>query len=159
EGEVTLHLAGADLVQVDATGLREATPAPAGRRSRSAVAWRTFRYDQPGASLTLRGQGRAPGPSPEAGGDPAAPATYAGRDGVLRHHFRFQLINWPRTTLPVFLPGGAKLLAARVDGLWLPRLPAGEEDGGSVAVELPVPAESATPQPRLPDAPGTEGHL
>src|SRR5262249_14924723 len=80
EGEVTLHLAGADLVQVEEAGLHEATARPG--------AWRTYRYGTAGVGLALHAQAAAPRP---ASVDRAALTTYLAGDGVLQHHFAFEL--------------------------------------------------------------------
>lgn len=148
EGEVTLHLAAADLVQVEATGLREVSPAPA--RGHAATVWRTFRYSSPVLGLTLRGQGRAADLPVEAAVDQAALITYAGPDGVLQHRFTFRLAHWARRTLPARLPAGARPLAVRIDGHWLPHIPSGADDGGGLVLELPVPDRkgSAGPEAR-----------
>ncbi len=116
DGEVTLHLAGADLVQVEAAGLREGR-----RRGGAAGAWRTFRYGQAPATLALRGQVPAASASPVTI-DRADLTTYLVGDGVLHHHFRFEVAHWPQDRLALLLPEGAKLRAARVDGHWLTRL-------------------------------------
>jgi hypothetical protein len=152
EGEVTLHLAAADLVQVEAVGLREASPAPA--RGRAATAWRTFRYSSPILGLTLQGQGRAADRPAEAVVDQAALTTYAGRDGVLHHRFTFRLAHWERRTLPARLPTGAHPLAVRIDGHWLPHVPSGEDDGGGVVLELPVPDRKGSAGPGAREDPG-----
>src|SRR6185369_11185925 len=64
EGEVTLHLMGADLVQVETTGLREAPPITrtGGQAqglqpvSTTSQGWRTFRYGSGVVALALQGQ-------------------------------------------------------------------------------------------------------
>jgi hypothetical protein len=118
EGEVTLHLAGADVVQVEAAGLREAR-----RRGEAAGAWRTFRYGQAPAALMLRGQAPAAPASAETI-DRAALTTYLLGDGVLQHHFRFEAAHWAQDKLLLLLPKETKLRAAQVDGHWLTRLEA-----------------------------------
>jgi hypothetical protein len=128
EGEVTLHLAGADMVQVEAAGLREAR-----RRGEAAGAWRTFRYGPGGAALTLRGQALAT-PVSAVTVDRADLTTFLVADGVLQHHFRFEVAHWPQEALAVLLPPDTRLRAARVDGHWLTRLD---------SAELPVPARGA----------------
>ncbi len=125
EGEVTLNLAGTDMVQVEAAGLREAR-----RREDTAGAWRTFRYGPGGAALALRGQAPAT-PVSAVTVDRAEITTFLLGEGVLQHHFRFEVAHWPQETLAVLLPPGTRLRAARVDGHWLTRLD---------SAELPVPA-------------------
>jgi hypothetical protein len=140
EGEVTLHLAGANRLPLEMVGLREAAPAtPPTARAKSNTAWRIFRYT--GAEgLLLRG------PLPPRLGSAAATVeradltTILGTDGGLEHHFSFRLANWPRATLPLPLPPGGRLLAARVDGHWLPRPALTEGESGNTVLELPVPA-------------------
>ena len=53
EGEVTLRLAGADLVRVEAVGLSEAAP---DARPETASPWRTLHYGAGPAALRLRGR-------------------------------------------------------------------------------------------------------
>ncbi len=149
EGEVTLHLAGADLVQVQTAGLREAAPPAVD----GATPWRTFRYGQTEVALTLWGQALATDRGIQAVIDRARLVTYVGRGGVLQHHFSFQVANWSQRTLPLSLPPGSRALAVQVDGRWLPRLvsaaPPAAEDRNSGAAEelaLPVPGHGeATP--------------
>jgi hypothetical protein len=131
EGEVTLYLAGADLVQVEATGLREAgrRAGNVSDRGQAPGPWRTFRYGQAPASLRLRGQAPA-APASAVTIDRADLTTYLLGDGVLQHHFRFEVAHWPQDRLALLLPEGSQLRAARVDGHWLTRL-----DGP----DLPVP--------------------
>jgi hypothetical protein len=152
EGDVTLHLMGADLVQVDAPGLREAPLTAADPRSRSATAWRTFRYSHPLLGLSLQGT-RAGGRSTAAVADQAALTTFTTNDGVLHHRFTFRLANWSRRTLPVRLPHGATCLAVRIDGLWLSHLPLLREDDAGAVLELPVPERMAATEQGVRDGP------
>jgi hypothetical protein len=162
EGEVTLHLAGADLVHLRTFGLREvASPAAKG-----AAPWRTFRYGQSEVGLSLSGQALAADRSTEAAIDRACLITYVGEDGVLRHHFSFQVTNWSERTLPLCLPRGSRPLAVQVDGRWLPRLlPAVTDEEMAVRSrpepenEKMEPAELALPVPARRDAvPGDSVH-
>jgi hypothetical protein len=139
EGEVTLHLVGADLVQVEAVGLREGR----GRVSdgswgpawpRRATPWRTFRYTEPAVGLRLRGRALAAGRTAETVIDQAALTTTVGL-GELRHRLEFRLLGWPQRTLPVRLPPGARLVAAGVDRRWVEGLPESADE-----LALPVPA-------------------
>jgi hypothetical protein len=144
EGEVTLHLAGADVVQVHSAGLTESVSAPAG----AATPWRTFRYGQTHVALTLSGHSLAPGRATEAAIDRARLTTRVGTGGVLHYHFSFQVANWKQRTLPLRLPPGSRPVAIQIDGHWLPRLvsavpPTAEEGqpaGDSIELALPVPA-------------------
>jgi hypothetical protein len=142
EGEVTLHLAGGELVQVHTVGLTEA----ASPNVKSAAPWRTFRYGQANVALSLSGQTRAADRAAVAVIDRALLVTYAdGRN--LQHHFSFQVANWSSHTLPVRLPPGSRPLAVQVDGHWLPRLvpaaPTASEDEAD-ELALPVPGGEQT---------------
>ena len=140
EGEVTLHLAGADLVQVQTVGLREASPAAVN----GATPWRTFRYGQTDVALTLGGRTLTAGRAAEAAIDRARLITYVDAGGLLQHHFSFQVANWRQRTLPLRLPPGSRALAVQVDGHWLPRLisatsSATEQNTSGDAEELALP--------------------
>lgn len=137
DGEVVLHLAGADLVRVDALGLREAQPG-AGRAG-SVPPWRTFRYGPPPVALALRGPAPAADRAAAAAIDRAALTTTVEPDGRLLHLFRFQAWGWRPPSLPLRLPAGARVLSVKVDGAWVERLPPGEEEDGALRVDLPVP--------------------
>lgn len=145
EGEAVLHLAGANLVQVEALGLREAQPSSP--RGRAAPPWRTFRYGPPPLALTLRGRPAEGDARAEAAVDRAALTTTARPDGRLLHHYRFQLWNWRQQELAVRLPAGVRLLAVKVDGSWLDRLSEGDEKDGAREVRLPVPAPTGDEPP------------
>ncbi len=144
EGEVVLHLAGANRVQVETYGLREA---PGGGRGRATPPWRTFRYGAPPVALTVRGQSADADRAAEASVDRAALTTAVRADGRLVHHYRFRVWNWLEQSFAVRLPAGARLLAAKVDGVWLDRVPSGAEDDGAREVRLPAPDRSAVPEP------------
>jgi hypothetical protein len=169
EGEVTLYLAGADLVQAEAMGLRDG-PAGGG-------AWRSFRYGPGPVALALRGSALAADRSAEAAIDAAALTTWLAADGRLEHHLAFRVANWPQRALPVRLPAGAELVAAQADGRWLPEPALAETAEGEVEVSLPAPggagphrfevvyatagprwalwAEVRAPAPRLPVPPAS----
>jgi hypothetical protein len=137
DAEVALYLAGADLVRIDALGLREAEQA-AGRGD-TVPPWRTFRYGEPPVALALRGP--APGPGRPGGAtiDRASLTTTAEPEGRLVHLFRFQTWGWADPALPLRLPAGARLLSVKVNGLWVDRLPPAADDGEGSRVDLPVP--------------------
>ncbi len=137
DGEVTLHLAGAEFVRVETAGLQEA--AHTAGRPRLGTPWRTFRYGDAAVSLVLSGRGAAVDRVAEAVADRARLTTYVGADGAARHHFSFSIANWTQRTLPLQLPSGARLVAARADGRWVtfPAAALIDEQGG---LELPVPA-------------------
>jgi hypothetical protein len=154
EGEVVLHLAGTGLVLVHGVGLRELTSAT----ERGASPWRTFRYEQGEVRLTLAGEARGSDRRSEtsslSGRNGVAPlggsvenarlVTYAGANGLLRHHFSFQVANWGEHTLLLRLPPGSRPLAVQIDGRWLPHLIPNlqektENAGGPIELALPVP--------------------
>jgi hypothetical protein len=140
EGNVTLYLAGADLVRVEGDGLQEAGAAVTTTRGPTGSPWRTFRYSALPASLVLHGQPAAADPSYAVIIDRAALATYVEPSGRLLHHYRFQVGNWKQRTLPLRLPAQASLLAARVDGHWITQTPPASLVEGRSLVELPVPS-------------------
>ena len=142
EGEATLHLAGGDRVQIESLGLREA-PGAAGLARGRAGPWRTFRYGELPVGLTLLGHSRGVDRAAAVIED-ARLTTYVAVDGSLEAHFQFQASHWPRRTLPVTLPPGAKPRAAQVDGHWLPQL-ALTDTAGDVVLDLPVPARGGLP--------------
>ncbi|HWG46367.1 MAG TPA: hypothetical protein VN688_26630, partial [Gemmataceae bacterium] len=142
EGEVTLHLAGADLVQLRSIGLSEAVATSVD----GTTPWRTFRYGQNDVALALWGQARAADRAAVAVIDRARLITSVGAGGVLQHHFSFQVANWEQRTLPLRLPSGSQALAVQVDGHWLPRAvpspPRNNErtaSGDAEELILPVP--------------------
>jgi hypothetical protein len=145
EGEARLYLAGADLMQVQTHGMREAVAVA----EKGATPWRTFRYGANEVGLRLSGQALASDRSAVAVIERARLVTAVGADGVLRHHFSFQVANWSKHTLPLILPAGARPLAAAIDGRWLPRLlPSTSDDGDSASqgealeLALPVPGRA-----------------
>jgi hypothetical protein len=126
DGEVTVHLAGANRLALDTAGLREVVPTAPAAHGKNSTAWRSFRYAN-AVGLRLRG------PMPPRLGSTAATVeradltTFLQLDGSQEHHFRFRLANWPGQTLPLPLPSDCRLLRAQVDGHWLPQ-PALTED-------------------------------
>jgi hypothetical protein len=155
EGELTLAPAGAELRDVRAHAVREGSRTGTPARPDG---WRLFRYGPalfPGQWPALRASTRA-APAGRAGEavagleacDRSELTTYVEPRGRLLHHFRFRVWNWRRPEggrrdLPVWLPAGVRLLAARVAGQWLDRVDQQEAPEG-LRVELPVPAG---PQP------------
>ncbi|MBV9125194.1 MAG: hypothetical protein JO112_17700, partial [Planctomycetes bacterium] len=136
EGQVTLHLAGAELVQVQSVGLQETAT---GSLANSHAPWRTFRYGSLPVALTLQGQ-TVPGHSAEEVIDRAQGTTFVEREGRLLHHYAFRVWNCRQPALNLHLPAGARLLGAKVDGRWAPRPDSSSEEG---LVQLPVPASPA----------------
>jgi hypothetical protein len=148
ENEVTLFLAGADLIQVQSTGLREATGAIPSARGQPGSPWRTFHYSTLPASLRLHGRALAADPVGGAVVDRAALTTYVERSGRLVHLLRFHLGNWRQRLVPLRLPAGAQLLAARLDGRWIARIaPSAVAESGDL-VELPVSQAGESERPR-----------
>jgi hypothetical protein len=150
DGQVTLHLAGVNLVHVEATGLLEVvdparrekeardTPAATGLSSSGSSSWRTFRYGHPPVALTVQGATPATDRSTEAVVDHASMTTDLGPDGRLLHSFRFQVWNWRQPRLPIRLATTAQLQAVRAGDRWLERLPPAELVDGVNLFELPV---------------------
>lgn len=138
ENEVTLFLAGADLVQVETEGLRESSVSAVAARGQTGSPWRTFRYSALPARLGLNGRALGADPAGAVVVNRAALTTYVERSGRLMHHFRFQVWNWRQRTLPLRLPAGAELLAAHADGHWVARMPPAAVVEDQVLVELPA---------------------
>jgi len=155
EGEVKLHLTGADLVHAHTSGLRESVTSG----DRRPAPWRTFRYGQGEVGLTLSGHAPAFERSNVAAIEKAQLITYVSETNVLRHHFTFRAANWGERTLTVRLPPGSRPWGIQIDGHWLPRLIPAVEDSRkdalprdssrtaepgneteSVELALPVPA-------------------
>ncbi len=133
DGDVRLHLAGTQLVQVEASGLRETAAG-----SDTPWAWRCFRYGKPPISLVLRGRVADADRSVIPMVNQVQLTTYAEPDGRLLHRYQFQIHNWTQRSLPVKLPAGAQLLAARVDNRWISAPTMFSAGDGTVDVELPV---------------------
>jgi hypothetical protein len=156
DGQVTLLLAGADLVQVAGEGLLEVVDAGKTDKARGQAgaagalppvsSWRTFRYGHPPVSLRLRGGLPSADRSAETAADQVRLTTTLAADGRLVHHFRFQVWNWRQQRLPIRLPVGTQLQAVRCDGRWLGQLPAGETHEGLTVFELPTAGEAAQHQ-------------
>ncbi|HEY7329435.1 MAG TPA: hypothetical protein VH592_17485 [Gemmataceae bacterium] len=145
EGEVVLHLAGADLVPVQSVGLEESVFTA----EKGAATWRVFHYGDKEAHLILSGEARALDRSRVASIERATLFTYVGLNNILRHHFSFQVANWGEHTLPLRLSAGSWPLAVQVDGRWLPRLvpdlqiQTSKDSTGPIELALPVPTRSA----------------
>jgi hypothetical protein len=138
DGEVSIQLAGLGVDHMAAQNVWEAGAAsPAHPRI-----WRSFRYanEPPVLELTARRTGAA-GALPDAADPLVGPAelTTSVEPGRLLHRYRFVIENWPQRSLPVLLPGGARCLAARVDGCWASQ-PGQTAAGGGDVLHLPVPA-------------------
>jgi hypothetical protein len=137
DGEVKLFVAGAKLLQVEASGLHELGTS-ADLAGKAPSPWREFRYRGPPVSLELRARASAdqrPGPVI----DRAELATGAAADGRVFYRYRFRVWDWRQRTLPLRLPAGARALTARVDGRWIAQL-ADAEAGNTGELQLPVPS-------------------
>jgi hypothetical protein len=138
ENDVTLFLPGADLVRIETDGLREASGTTAGLRDKTGSPWRTFQYGASPARLVLHGHPSESDPAELTLVGPSALTTYVERSGRQLHHFRFQLGNWRERVLPLYLPAGSEVLAARVAGRPIARIPPAASVNGRVLVELPA---------------------
>src|SRR5262249_54065887 len=139
DGEVQLYLAGAGVVQPETNGLAEvATTLGAG----VTTPWHTFRYNRLPVSLVLRGRIAATNRPAAAWAERTQLTTYVEPAGRLLNYYSFQVRNWKQRTLPLCLPTGAHLLAAKVDGRWIacPRLD--ETTPGGPVAELPAATEA-----------------
>lgn len=153
EGLVTVHPIGADLTRVESEGLREVGPREAAGNPKpsSSRPWRSYRYGHPPFSLVLHGCAPAAGHSYEALADQAFLTVYADPSGRLLHHFQFQVWNWRQRTLPVRLPAGAQVLAARIDGRWINQLGTGgsEESATESTIVFETPSTVSPPYHRF----------
>jgi hypothetical protein len=156
DGEVTLHLAGVERLQIEARGLREPhTSLFPVSRTRAAFLWRTFQYDAAPVGLTLRGPIPAASWTTETETARTELTTSLLAEGLLQQ-FRFDVQHWRQRTISLRLPADAQLLAVRVAGGWLSLLPEPvlANPGGNaeaLSVDLPVPGSEessrATPIP------------
>jgi hypothetical protein len=133
-GEVRLHLAGSGLVRVESEGMREVASEPG---AEAPSPWRTFRYAQAPISLVLRGRGIPANPEPQAVADHSQLTSYV-ESGRVLHHYRFCIHHWNQRVLPIRLPVNTRLLAAKVDGRWIPRALPLQSTADSWVVELPA---------------------
>jgi hypothetical protein len=137
DGEVTLHLGRAELFETQSQGLREAAATVV---ARGPITQRTFHYQHSPVVLALSERVILGDRSSEAIADFAHLTTYAGLDGRLLHHYRFHVWNWRLGTIPVRLPAGSAVLAARSDGRWISRLATLAAEDGAIVVRLPIGA-------------------
>src|SRR5205823_48298 len=103
------------------------------------IPWRTFRYSHLPVALVLHGEIAVGDRAAAASVENAHLTTYVEPAGRLLNYYSFQVRHWMQRSLPLRLPAGAQLLAARVDGRWLAR---------PVLYEAPVDAGSAPFRPR-----------
>ena len=76
--------------------------------------------------------------------DHARLQSYLLEDGRVFHHFSFQAANWAGKEITVLLPGGSRVVGARVAGLWQDDVTEPRHDdvpvkSAGVKVRLPVP--------------------
>jgi hypothetical protein len=143
-GELAVQLIGAEVTTATVDHLQEITrptgktAAPRGHQQ----VWRVFRYDGSTAtgklpSLQVIARPVAVQLAAREICETAALTTYVELNGPQRHWLHFQLTNWLKSEVPVQLPSGAKVLAARSEGRWLSSLPEQTREDG---VEINLPA-------------------
>jgi hypothetical protein len=142
-GEVKVHLARADGLEIESEGLRETSLSP---QPGISPMWRSFQYGQPPLALRLHGRITSSESSPSVSVDAAHLTTFVYPDGRLLHRFTFELRHWKQRGFPLRLPGDAEFLAAKLDGRWI--------TGSSVerledALVVTMPVASAAPVHRL----------
>jgi hypothetical protein len=141
DGEVQLYVEGTGVVQPEPEGLAEVTP-PSG--SGGSSRWGTYRYSRLPVALALHGHIAAMDRSAAVRIEHAHLTTYVEPAGRLLNYYSFQVRNWEQGTLPLRLPTGAQVLAAKVDGRWiaLPSLHETTETGFEPRLQ---PAKAGTP--------------
>jgi hypothetical protein len=146
EGELALRRAGAERLEVEATGLL-----PSGEDSGTEVgsSSKRFHYGPNSVTLKLRCQAAKATVDPIVNpvqADHVRLTTYVESPAKLVNYFSFRLVNWPQPTFPVRLPEGARLVGATVNGNWIPQL-RWEETGEGTLFELPAMAGNAASFP------------
>jgi len=149
EGVLAVQLIGAEITGAEADQLQETPRPPAKAAMPRGVqqVWRVFRYDGSAAagrppSLRLKARAVAVELAAHETSDAAVLTTYVEPGGRLLQQLRFRLANWRKRDVPVLLPAGAHVLAARTEGRWLPSLPQQDRQDG-LQVDLPASAASA----------------
>jgi len=143
DAEVNLHMAGTELMDVTALGLRDqGLAASESRVSGTLSAWPSYQFDNGGPFsqqpiLSIHNRALPADRVAQETCDRARLVTRLEPGGGLVHSFSFSVWNWRQRLLPVRLPAGASPLAARVDGCWVERLSPTETPEG-VTVGLPV---------------------
>jgi hypothetical protein len=145
ENEVTLFLPGADLARIETEGLREAAGSSPALRDKAGSPWRTFHYGAAPARLVLHGRPGVSDSTAAAVIGPSALTTYVERSGRRLHYFRFQSDYRRERVLPLYLPAGSEVLAARIDGRPIERIPPAVAVEGRALVELPAFTAGAEP--------------
>jgi hypothetical protein len=149
DGEGIVQLVGAELLGVQAEGVREGGGRTNFETRKQAAGgagqdvWRVYRYGAPfpGQLPVLRLRTR-PLPVAAAAHETCEDSQLTTRvqpDGRLVHHFLFHVRGWRARTLPVRLPPGTELIGVRVEGCWMGRLPQRLTEGG-LEIVLPVAA-------------------
>jgi hypothetical protein len=139
DGEVQLYVEGSGVVQRESEGLAEVSP-PSGPGG--PTRWGTFRYSRLPVALVLDGRIAAVDRSAAIRVDRAHLVTYVELGGRLLNYYSFQVRNWEQGTLPLRLPAGAQVLAAKVDGRWVARPTLQETTENVPVLELPIAAKA-----------------
>lgn len=137
DGEVTLYLAGADLVRLESQGLLEVPGAALGG---ALSPWRAFRYGPAPAALTLHGRVLASDHATDMVVDRAHVTTVLEPGGRLVQHLAMEVWSRRQQVLALRLPTGCRPLAAKVEGRWIAQLEPYREGGLEGVVEFPVRA-------------------
>jgi hypothetical protein len=142
EGKLGLEAAGVKIIDTQMSGLK-AVPASSwgSKHLANDSQHRSFLLSETGASmprLSVHTQNLPRHKAlPKDQFDQAQFVTYAGAGGQLTHQFFFRVRDWEATTLPVELPGAARILYAKRQGKWVEQL-AEESADGARRVELPT---------------------
>jgi hypothetical protein len=140
EADLSLQLAGAAVVSTQSEFVETQRPSSAAQGKAAAqTLWGTFRYSgtpAPGKLPQLRLLATAAPQAAPAGEscDSAILTTYAAPGEPPVHHFRFRLLGWRKRDVPVVIPLGATVLAARAEGRWLTTVQVHTLDDGVYAV-------------------------
>jgi hypothetical protein len=136
ESEIVLHSKGVAIRRSE--GRRLAPEGGADSKSARVFRWRG---NAPAPELTVWTEPAAATLDAPPLFDHALLASSIDATGQCLHHFRFQAGNWSRPELPVILPAAARqVVAARLDGKWLDRLPP-LAAAGPMEVRLPMPQD------------------
>ncbi len=144
EGEVSLQPLGAVLSNVRSPGFE---PAPANGAASNAFA-RLFRFKRAGLldapTLRVNVNRRVNDSTSQAVLDVAELTTSIDAAGNVAHHFRASVWNWQAREFRMVLPAESTIVAARLNGVDLDRVPRSLRDDG---LELLVPmSEESRPQ-------------
>jgi hypothetical protein len=156
DGEVVVQLVGAELLGVQADGVREGGGTretdirnPKSEKQKQPVGgagqdvWRVFRYGTPFPdqlpALGLRTRPLPAATSAQEICEDSRLTTRVEPDGRLVHHFAFRMRGWRARTLPLRLPPGTELLGAQIQGRWVERIPQRPTKDG-LEIALPMAA-------------------